>query len=148
MKSKKHTLISAVMYENDYVVTIGTKLGEFTGATTCKPEDQAFKSHYLGFELAEIKAEIAYARAERNRAHNELTALLHFWRDMSKTRTFDESAFWVKKIKQRTDALTDEYHSWEEKITALQNLYVIKVRDFDKHKSIMQKRIKKNDKKS
>ena len=144
MKSRKqHTLIRAAMNENDYIVTIGTRLGEFTGTVFCRPEDREFKSHFFGFELAELKAEIAYMRAEKNRAHNERTSLLHFWRDMSKTRTYDDSAFWVKKIKQRTDALIDEYHSWEEKITSLKNLYYIKVKDFDAHKAIMKKRLSK-----
>ena len=63
----KPTLIENTYYESDhtYLVTIGTDMGEFTGCAQCEPADYDYESRYFGWELAEIKANLQYARAKR-----------------------------------------------------------------------------------
>ena len=79
--NKKHTLIhsgTAVDNPHQYHVTIGTDMGQFSGTVVCRSEDYKNESRYFGFELAEIKAEIQYARAKRNYYEAQLKALLSF----------------------------------------------------------------------
>lgn len=129
MANKRHTLISHD-YDADshvYIVTIGTDMGQFTGAAMCQPEDYQYETKYTGWELAELKAEIEYARAKRNDYNAQTESLLRFWRDMSKTRTFDPNAYWVKQLKRRVDDLDKARNTWHDRVLALKELYRRKV---------------------
>lgn len=127
----RHTLIEARQEGHAYLITIGTDLGQFSGAVQCREEDYGNESKYFGFELAEIKAEIAYARAQRNHWEAQLKALTQFWRDMSETRTYDYHAFWVKQIRDRTSKVDTERQYWVETINNLKNTYYLKIKERD-----------------
>ena len=133
---RKHTLIENIKLDpHTYLVTIGTEIGQFTGAVECREEDWDHESQYFGFELAEIKAEIEYARAKKKQFNAELKALTQFWRDMSATRTYNKDAFWVKKIRENIDQLSDEVTHWERRIAYLKDAYHIKITTFDSLKA-------------
>lgn len=132
--NKRHTLIhSGVAIDNphQYHVTIGTDIGQFSGIAICRPEDYKNESRYFGFELAEIKAEIQYARAKRNYYEAQLKALTQFWRDMSTTRTYDQDAFWVKKMREKVSKIEIERQHWVEAIKNLKRAYYMKITTFD-----------------
>lgn len=131
--SKKHTLIS---YERDrdahtYQATIGTDMGQFTAEVYCRKEDWDHESRYFGYELAEIKAEIQYARAKRNYYDAQLKALTQFWRDMSTTRTYNQDAFWVKKMRIKVDDINHKRNYWADRINYLKECYHLKITTFD-----------------
>lgn len=128
---KQHTLIEARQEGHTYLITIGTDMGQFSGAVCCREEDYSNESKYFGFELAEIKAEIAYARAQRNHWEAQLKALTQFWRDMSETRNYDYHAFWVKQIRDRTSKVDTERQYWVETIKKLKNVYYLKIKERD-----------------
>lgn len=130
---KKHTLIDVLHDENyhSYTITIGTDMGQFSGTTICSEEDYDRESRYFGFELAEIRAEIKYARAKRDHWGSQAKALLSFWRNMTGTRTYNADAYWVKKIRQAADDALREYESWEKEIQNLKDLYRAKIVAFD-----------------
>ena len=129
----KHTLIETLHDEvqHAYVVTIGTDIGQFTGAVQCKEEDYDNESRYFGFELAEMKAEIEYCRAQRRYWNARLKALTQFWREMSATRTYNQDAFWVKKMRIAVNDASDESLYWADSIKALKSLYYEKIKNFD-----------------
>lgn len=128
----KHTLIKAIRTDDHvYLVTIGTDLGNFTGMVKCREEDWDHESQYFGFELAEHKAEIAWARAKKKECEARMGALTRFWAEMSKTRTFDQDAFWVKKIAKRIDELSWERHDWGHRIDKMKDAYHVKLVAFD-----------------
>jgi hypothetical protein len=140
----KHTLINNTFCDGRYTVTIGTDLGQFTGSTFCRVEDREHMSDYFGWELAEIKAEIQYARAQRKFYLAQIGALAEFWRDMSGTRTYDQDAFWVKKMRKKLDALTKKRDEWDARITHLKNLYHIRILAFDDAKKISNRKVRIN----
>ena len=129
----KHTLIKNTVYNDTYSVTIGTDMGQFTGTVFCRPEDKPHQSDYFGWELAEIKAEIEYARAKRKYYDAQMGALVQFWGEMSKTRTFDTDAFWVKKIAQRVDDLDNKRMFWADRVRDLQENYHQNIVAFDEY---------------
>lgn len=129
----KHTLIETLHDEaqHAYVVTIGTEIGQFTGAVQCKEEDYDNESRYFGFELAEMKAEIEYCRAQRRHWNDRLKALTQFWREMSATRTYNQDAFWVKKMRIAVDDALNKRCYWADRIITLKSLYYEKIKNFD-----------------
>ena len=126
---KKHTLIETIhdTANHIYLVTIGTDMGQFTGSTVCQEEDFDTESEYFGFELAEIKAEIAYARAKRNYWNARWEALAEFWRGMSDTRTYDVDSFWVKKMRVAVQDADCKRAFWKDRIMALKEVYHNKI---------------------
>ena len=140
---RKHTLIENIkLDQHTYLITIGTDLGQFTGAVECREEDWEYESEYFGFELAEIKAEIEYARAKRNYYDAQLGALTQFWREMSATRTYDPNAYWVKKMRVRVDDIAHKYRYWAERVKDLKEGYHAKIKIFD---TLNKKRSKKKE---
>jgi hypothetical protein len=135
-KMKKHTLIENIKLDpHTYLITIGTEIGQFTGTAVCREEDWDRESQYFGFELAEIKAEIAYARAKRNRYEAQLKALTEFWRDMMTTRNYDQNAFWVKKMRLKVDGIESQMQFWADRVKYLKETYHLKIVTFDSLKS-------------
>lgn len=133
---RKHTLIENIKLDpHTYLVTIGTDIGQFTGAVECREEDWGYESKYFGFELAEIKAEIKYARAKKRYYSAELRALTEFWRDMTTTRNYDQDAFWVKKIRARVDDTESKRRFWADRVKYLKECYHLKITTFDSLKS-------------
>lgn len=129
----KHTLIETLhdADQHAYVVTIGTDMGQFTGAVLCREEDYDNESRYFGFELAEIKAEIEYARAQRNYWDARVKALREFWKDMSQTRTYNIDAFWVKKMRITLDDAMHKRMYWADQVQVLKTAYYEKIKSFD-----------------
>ena len=130
----KHTLIrSGVAVDNphQYNIVIGTDMGQFSGTVICRPEDYVHESRFLGYELAEIKAEIEYARAKRKYYDAQLKALTEFWRDMAQTRTYDIDAFWVKKMRNKVDDIEVIREFWTNRVKTLKEVYHTKILDFD-----------------
>lgn len=133
---RKHTLIENIKLDpHTYLVTIGTDIGQFTGAVECREEDWDYESKYFGFELAEIKAETEYARAKKRYYDAELRALTEFWRDMMTTRNYDQNAFWVKKIRAKVDDMQSKRRFWADRVKYLKECYHLKVTTFDSLKS-------------
>lgn len=131
---KKHTLVKygvAVDNPHRYNVIIGTDIGQFSGTAVCREEDYENESKFLGYELAEIKAEIEYARAKRRYYDAQLKALTEFWRDMMQTRTYDIDAFWVKKMRNKVDDIEVTREFWTNRIKTLKEIYHTKILDFD-----------------
>ena len=131
---KKHTLIhSGVAVDNphQYNVVIGTDMGQFSGTVICREEDYDHESKFFGFELAELKAEIEYARAKKRFYSAQQKALQEFWRDMSSTRTYDIDAFWVKKMRERLDIIDEKRIYWTTRVAHLRNVYHVRVVTFD-----------------
>lgn len=134
---KKHTLIhagTAVDNPHKYNVVIGTDIGQFSGTVECKKEDFDHESRYFGYELAEIKALIKYARAKAKHYDALWQELVNFWKEMSQTRTYDEDAFWVKKIAQRIDEYDDKAREWKELARHMKETYHVKIQIFDAQK--------------
>ena len=129
----KHTLIETLhdADQHAYIVTIGTNMGQFMGAAQCREEDYSNESRYFGFELAEIKAEIEYARAQRNHWDARAKALSEFWKDMSQTRTYNIDAFWVKKMRVTLDNAMHKRMYWADQIEVLKTAYYEKIKGFD-----------------
>lgn len=145
---KKHTLIENIKLDpHTYLITIGTDMGPFTGAVECRPEDYQYESEYFGFELAEMKAEIEYARAKRNYFKAQAKALNAFWGNMSKTRTYNDEDFWVKKIDSAIADIENQQLFWSDRVKYLKELYHQRIISFDNYvklkKSYMER--KKND---
>ena len=129
---KKHTLIENIKIDaHTYLVTIGTDLGQFTGVVECREEDWQYESPYFGYGLAELKAEIEYARAKRKYYDAELKALTQFWRDMAHTRTYNVDAYWVKKLRQKVDAISEQREYWAKQIKARKEAYHFNIVTFD-----------------
>lgn len=130
---KRHTLIKTLCDSNkhSYLITIGTDMGQFTGEVYCQMQDWDHESKYFGFELAEIKAEIEYAKAKRNHYEAQLKALTEFWRNMAQTRTYDIDAFWVKKMREKVSKIEIERQHWVEVIKDLKRAYYMKITTFD-----------------
>lgn len=130
----KHTLIhagTAVDNPHKYNVVIGTDIGQFSGTVECREEDLDRESKFFGYELAEIKALIKYAKAKA-RHYNALWAeLVNFWGEMSKTRTYDEDAFWVKKIAQRINEYEEKAREWKHLANDMKESYHVKIQSFD-----------------
>lgn len=125
-----HTLIHAgiaVDNPHQYNVTIGTDIGEFSGTVVCREEDYPHEAKYFGFELAELKAEIKYARAKRAYYDAELSALTRFWRMMADTRTYKMTDFWVKKMREEVDKVTIQRDYWANNIATLKCHYKDKI---------------------
>ena len=131
--NKQHTLIDSSVSrdEHAYEVTIGTDMGQFTGSVYCQMQDWDYESRYFGLELAEIKAEIEYARAKRRYYDAQLKALTEFWRNMAQTRTYDIDAFWVKKMRNKVDDIEVIKEFWTNRIKTLKEIYHTKILDFD-----------------
>ena len=130
----KHTLIhagTAVDNPHRYNVIIGTDIGQFSGTVECKAEDWDRESKFFGFELAEIKANIKYAKAKARHYEALWNELMNFWKVMSETRTYDEHAFWVKKIAQRIDDYDDKARTWKHLAQDMKNAYHLKIQLFD-----------------
>ena len=130
---KKHTLIETLYDEEQhaYVVTIGTDIGEFTGATQCREEDYKHEAKYFGFMLAEIKANIEYAKAKRNYWEAQIKALSSFWKNMEGTRSYDANAYWVKKIHMAIEEAKNKRKYWANEITQLKQNYYMRVVSVD-----------------
>ena len=131
---KKHTLIhSGVAVDNphQYNVVIGTDMGQFSGTVICREEDYDHESKFFGFELAELKAEIEYAKAKKRFYDAQKQALSAFWIKMADTRTYNMDAFWVKKIRENIDALAEQKKYWTNRAAQLRNAYHIKIVTFD-----------------
>lgn len=129
---RKHTLIENIKPNPyTYLVTIGTDLGEFTGATECREEDWPHQSDMFGWTLAEIKAEIEYAKAKKAFYSAQLKALTEFWRNMAATRTYNANDFWVKKMRIKVDEIDRQYNFWTEHVKYLKLSYhnAIQTRD-------------------
>lgn len=129
----RHTLIQT-NYDAEnhmYQVLIGTDIGSFWGSSICREEDYQFESEYFGYELAEIQAEIAYARAKRNHWDARLKALTDFWKKMSDTRTYSVDAFWVKKIRKEVDDAYNKRNMWKSRIDGLKEAYHARIVDRD-----------------
>lgn len=140
IKMKRHTLIKNTKpNEHTYLVTIGTDIGQFTGVVECREEDWDYESQYFGFELAEIKAEIEYARIKRKYYDAQLKALTEFWRDMRQTRTYDIDAFWVKKMRDKVSKVAIEREHCVEVIKDLKRAYHLKITTFDSVKKTRKK---------
>lgn len=140
---KKHTLIhagTAIDNPHQYNVVIGTDMGQFSGTVICRAEDLDYESRFFGFELAEIKAEIQYAKAKARHYFALWAELVNFWGEMVKTRTYDEDAFWVKKIAQRIDKYERLAAEWRAHAVDLRNLYKLRIEDFDAQKKKMRTR--------
>ena len=129
----RHTLIQTdYNAENHmYQVLIGTDIGTFWGCSVCREEDYQFESEYFGYELAEIQAEIAYARAKRNYWDARLKALTDFWKKMSDTRTYSVDAFWVKKMRKEVDDAHNKRNMWKSRIDGLKEAYHARIVDRD-----------------
>lgn len=130
----KHTLIysgTAVNNPHQYNVVIGTDMGQFSGTVVCRPEDYDHESKFLGYELAEIKAEIAYARAQRDYWNARLKALTQFWREMADTRNYNVDAYWVKKMRKDVNDADKRVTYWVETIGYLKECYHLKITTFD-----------------
>lgn len=129
---KKHTLIENTKLDpHTYLVTIGTDIGQFTGVVECREEDWDHESQYFGFELAEMKATIQYARAKKKEYNAQLKALTQFWREMSATRTYDENAFWVQKMRKRINDIEGMQMFWSSEVDNLKTDYYVKIGTFD-----------------
>ena len=123
-----------------YYVTIGTDIGQFSGTVVCRPEDYRFEATYFGYEMAERKALIKYARAKRDYCKAQIEALARFWHEMSATRTYDPTAFWVKKIKLRLDELVEDRDMWIHKIAAMKQSYRYAIEKTDKVNAIRRRK--------
>ena len=129
---KQHTLIENIKLDpHTYLVTIGTDMGQFTGVAECREEDWDRESQYFGFELAEMKAEIEYARAKRKYYDAQLKALTKFWKNMSDTRSYDIDAFWVKKMRVAVDEVDNKKKFWADRVSYLKETYHKVIVTFD-----------------
>ena len=129
---KRHALIENIkLDEHTYLVTIGTDIGQFTGVVECREEDWHRESQYFGFELAEIKAEIQYARAKRNYYDAQLNALTTFWKNMSNTRSYHVDAFWVKKMRVAVNEVDNKKKFWTDRVNYLKETYHRVIITFD-----------------
>ena len=126
---RKHTLLKTYGDEefHSYGVEIGTDLGIFYGYVECREEDYKHESKYLGYELAEIKAEIEYARAKRDYWNAQAMGLNNFWKNMAGTRNYDANAYWVKQIRSEVDRAMNKRTYWVDQINALKNTYYAKI---------------------
>jgi len=142
---KQHTLIENIKPDShSYLVTIGTDLGEFTGATVCREEDWAHESDIFGWTLAETKAEIEYAKAKKAFYSAQLKALTEFWRNMITTRTYNVDDFWVKKMRIKVDEVKARYDEWSARIQYLKRSYhnTIITRDLGFKNATLQRALK------
>ena len=129
---KQHTLIENIKLDpHTYLVTIGTDMGQFTGVAECREEDWNRESQYFGFELAEMKAEIEYARAKRKYYDAQLKALTEFWKNMSDTRSYNVDAFWVKKMRVAVDEVDNKKKFWADRVIYLKETYHKVIVTFD-----------------
>lgn len=124
-----HTLILSD-YDADkhqYKVKIGTDIGQFTGETVCQEVDYPHENSNVGYDLAEMKATIQYAKAKRKDYTSRAKGLQDFLNNMKNTRTFSENDYWVKQCLKEIRRLQNqayEYRLYEER---LKNGYRMKI---------------------
>ena len=130
----KHTLIDFTYdaITHTYLVRLGTDMGEFTGSAQCKPEDYDVEASYFGYELAEVKANIKYCKAQYHHWDARARALTEFWLAMSTTRTYSEKDFWVKKMRQEVDDAFNKRTYWNDRYNDLKEAYHYRVVEADK----------------
>lgn len=128
---KRHILLKTTYCDGIYTVKIGTDIGEFTGEVFCRIEDRDHQSDYFGWELAEIKAEIQYARAKKKFYEAQLKSITEFWHEMAETRNYDPDAFWVIQMRKKVNKIYDAKELWVNRITALKTNYYAKVLSMD-----------------
>lgn len=61
----KYKVLKSWEEDKNYFVKIQTPIGVFEGKSTLHPEDEPYKSRFLGYEIAELKA---YVKALKKRA--------------------------------------------------------------------------------
>lgn len=61
----KYKILKTWEEDKNYFVKIQTPIGVFEGKSTLHPEDESYKSRFLGYEIAELKA---YVKALKKRA--------------------------------------------------------------------------------
>jgi len=61
----KYKVLKSWEEDKNYFVKIQTPIGVFEGKSTLHPEDKPYKSRFLGYEIAELKA---YVKALKKRA--------------------------------------------------------------------------------
>lgn len=132
---KKHTLLRAGIAAHNphqYNVVIGTDMGQFSGTVICREEDYKYESAYFGFELAEIKAEIQWARAKRNHWDARLKALTNFAKTMCSMNSYgDDSYHWADILLKQIEEAESECEDWRNRIDAMKRLYHHKIEAFD-----------------
>lgn len=60
----KYKVLKSWEEDKNYFVKIQTPIGVFEGKSTLHPEDEQYKSRFLGYEIAELKA---YVKALKKR---------------------------------------------------------------------------------
>ena len=81
-------------------VVIETDLGTFTGVSRIHPDDLDFSSPIFGCRLAELRADRQYCLALARKYRAKADALNDFYKQMQNTRTFQNSAFYVKCLQR------------------------------------------------
>ena len=61
----KYRILDSWEEDKNYFVKIQTPIGVFEGKSTLHPEDEQYKSRFIGYEIAELKA---YVKALKKRA--------------------------------------------------------------------------------
>ena len=132
---KKHTLLHvgiAAHNPHQYNVVIGTDMGQFSGTVVCRKEDYKYESTYFGFELAEIKAEIQWARAKRNHWNARLKALTDYANAMCSTNSYGTNGYqWAGILLKHIEEAESECENWRNRIDAMKRLYHHKIEVFD-----------------
>ena len=120
------------------VVTIGTEIGQFTGKSRLMDEDLDHPSRFFGCEIAELKAAEKYYKAKARMARSKARTLTEFLRDMSQTRSYSDSAYWVKRIKREIARYQSERSKWMRHASYCEQtrLKNIKMRDDERAKRL------------
>lgn len=95
------------------VVTIGTDLGVFEGTAECMINELDKFSNYFGCRLAEMRANIKYAKGKIKFYRAQYQALNNYFKTMKNTRNWDPDAYYVQKLTEHMKVISQEIQHWQ-----------------------------------
>lgn len=112
---KRYNLIAAKADKDSGIsyVRIGTDLGEFEGYASCHIEDLPQFSNFFGCGIAEMRANIKYAKAKTAYYDAQFTALENYKKTMVDTRNWNPNDYYVKKLEEHLKATYHKREHWK-----------------------------------
>lgn len=106
----KYKLINSNYDKNSgiSIATIATNEGLFTGQSKLLDCDKDIESSFAGCEYAEIKAELKYLRYKRKLIKNQLKGLNDFYKNICKSKKFNEKGFEATRLRHRMEELANQ----------------------------------------
>lgn len=92
------------------------------GSAKCSPKDQDMMSEKTGAAIAEMRAQIAYLRHERDaEVKPELKALKRFWNTINQSKYYDANSYPVQILLRSIQRYENDLDAINEEISAIKD---------------------------